>query len=216
LNGTITKYRKKDGRISWRYRFKAKGRQFSESGFATKFEASKALGAALRSQQDASGVARKGDTRTLAEYLDYWLENHAALRCQPKTLERYRQLAEYLIRLLGHISFRDLRPGAIQEAVNCLQLRGGVPTNAHPQGRPLAAKTVHATASLLFTCLGDAARLEHIPANPMADRKVKLPKRPKPSPALMDAGAVAAVFQAAEVTRLYIRRHGGVFPRPPR
>jgi integrase len=204
LNGTITKYRKKDGRISWGYHCKAEGRQVNnKSGFATKFEGSKALGAALGRHQDDNEVARKGDTRTLAEYLDYWLDNHAALRCQPKTLERYRQLADYLIRLLGHISIRDLRPGAIQEAVNWLQLRGGVPTNAHPEGRPLAAKTVHSTASLLFTCLGDAARLEHILANPMADRKVKLPKRPKPSPAVLDAGAVAAIFQAAEGSRLY-------------
>jgi hypothetical protein len=70
----------------------------------------------------------------LAEYLDYWLDNQAALRRQPKTLERYRQLADNLRRLLGHISIRDLRRGAIQEAVNWLQLRGGVPTNAHPQG----------------------------------------------------------------------------------
>jgi hypothetical protein len=55
--------------------------------------------------------------------------------------------------MLGHISIRDLRPGAIQEAVNWLQLRGGVPTDTHPQGRPLAPKTVHASASRLFTCL---------------------------------------------------------------
>ena len=203
MNGTITKYRKKDGRISWGYHYKAEGRQFTKSGFPSKFEASKALGAALGRRQDTNGFARKGDTRTLAKYLDYWLDNHAALRCQPKTLERYRQLAGNLIRLLGHIRIRDLRSGAIQEAVNWLQLRGGVPNNAHPQGRPLAAKTVHSTASLLFTCLSDAARLEHIPANPMADRKVRLPKRPKPSPAVMDAGAVAAIFEAAQGTRLY-------------
>jgi hypothetical protein len=79
LNGTIAKYRKKDGRISWGYYYTAEGGQFSKSGFATKFEASKALGAALGRHQDANGVPRKGDTRTLAEYLDYWLDNHAAL-----------------------------------------------------------------------------------------------------------------------------------------
>src|SRR5215471_9957157 len=71
------------------------------------------------------------------------------------------------------------------------------------QVRLLAAKTVHAIASLLFTCLGDAVRLEHIPANPMADRKVKLPKRPKRDPSVMDAGALGAIFQAAEGTRLF-------------
>src|SRR5215472_12757597 len=112
-----------------------------------------------------------------------------------------RQLAEYLIHLLGEVSILDLKPGIIQEAVNVLLLRGGAPTQAHPHGRPLAAKTVHSTASLLFTCLGDAARLEHIPANTMADRKVKLPKRPKPNPAVMDAGALGAIFQAAQGTR---------------
>lgn len=69
-----------------------------------------------------------GGTRTLAEYLGYWLDNHAELRCQPKTLARYRQFAEHLI--------RDLRPAAIQKAVNWLQLRGVVTANAHPRGRP--------------------------------------------------------------------------------
>jgi integrase len=203
MKGTITKYRKTDGRISWGYYYKVEGRQYTKSGFPTKFDASKALGAALAKHQDQDTSPRQGDTRTLAEYLRYWLDNHAALRCEPKTLERYRQLAEYLIRPIGRVSILDLKPGIIQEAVNGLLLRGGAPTEAHPHGRPLAAKTVHSTASLLFTCLGDAARLEHIPANPMADRKVKLPKRPKPNPAVMDAGALGAIFQAAHGTRLY-------------
>lgn len=78
MNGTIAKYRKKDGRISWGYHYKAEGRQFSKSGFTTKFEASKALGVALGRHQDANGIARNGDTRALAEYLDYWLDNQAA------------------------------------------------------------------------------------------------------------------------------------------
>jgi integrase len=125
------------------------------------------------------------------------------MRCGPKTLERYRQLAESLVRLLGGVSVLDLKPSVIQEAVNVLLLRGGAPTEAHPNGRPLAAKTVHSTASLLFTCLGDAARLEHIPANPMADRRVKLPKRPKPNPAVMGADALGAIFQHAQGMRLY-------------
>jgi integrase len=203
VKGTITKYRKKDGRVSWGYYYKTEGRQFTKSGFGTKFDAAKALDAALGNHQNSDGIVREGDTRTLAEYLPYWLERHAALRCQPKTLERYRQLSDYLLRLLGSIPILDLKPGIIQEAVNLLQLQGGAPTKDHPQGRPLAPKTVHSTASLLFTCLGDAARLEHIPLNPMADRKVKLPKRPKVEPAVMDAGALGAIFQAAEGTRLY-------------
>ncbi len=199
----ITKYRKTDGRISWGYHYRWEGRQFTKSGFPTKFDASKALGAALARHQMHDANRHQWDNRNLAEYIRYWLDNHAALRCGPKTLERYRQLAESLVRLLGGVSIRDLRPGVIQEAVNVLLLRGGAPTEAHPNGRPLAAKTVHSTASLLFTCLGDAARLEHIPANPMADRKVKLPKRPRPNPAVMEADALGDIFQHALGTRLY-------------
>jgi hypothetical protein len=47
MRGTITKYRKKDGRISWGYYYKTEGRQFTKSGFGTKFDAAKTLGAAL-------------------------------------------------------------------------------------------------------------------------------------------------------------------------
>lgn len=83
MNGTNTKHLKNDGRISWEYHYKAEDLQFSKSGFVTKFEASNALGAARH--QQAKGTAHRDDTRTLAEYLDYWLDNHAALRCQPKT-----------------------------------------------------------------------------------------------------------------------------------
>jgi integrase len=203
MRETITKYRKTDGRISWGYQYRWEGRQFTKSGFLTRFDASKALGAALARHQMHDTGPHQWDSRNLAEYLRYWLDSHAALRCGPTTLERYRQLAESLVRLLGGVSICDLRPGAIQEAVNVLMVRGGAATEAHPNGRPLAAKTVHSTASLLFTCLGDAARLEHIPANPMAGRKVKLPKRPKPNPAVMEADALGAIFHHAHGTRLY-------------
>jgi hypothetical protein len=142
MNGSITKYRKKDGRVSWGYYYKAEGRQFTKSGFSTKYDAAKALDAALGNHQDEEGVARKGDTRTLAEYLPYWLERHAALRCQPKTLERYGQLADYLIRLLGPVPILDLKASLIQDVVNRLRTRGGAITKEHPEGRPLSAKTV--------------------------------------------------------------------------
>lgn len=87
---TITKYRKTDGRTSWGYQYRWDGRQFRKSGFPTKFDASKALGAALVTQQMHDGSPQQWDTCSLAEYIRYWLDNHAALRCAPNTLERYR------------------------------------------------------------------------------------------------------------------------------
>src|SRR6476620_10087521 len=98
MNGTITKYRKTDGRISWGYYYKIEGRQYTKAGFRTKFDASKSLGAALAKHQDCGASTQKRESRTLAEYFRYWLDCHAALRCEPKTLERYRQLADYVIR----------------------------------------------------------------------------------------------------------------------
>ena len=94
MKETITKYRKTDGRISWGYQYRWEGRQFTKSGFRTKFEASKALGIALARHQLHGARPHQWDNRNLAEYIRYWLDNHAALRCGPKTLERYRQLAE--------------------------------------------------------------------------------------------------------------------------
>jgi integrase len=139
----------------------------------------------------------------LRDYLTYWLEEHAAGRCAPKTLERYHDLAAYLSRQLGKIRVRDLNAAHIQEAVNPLKARGGRITKEHPQGRPLAAKTVRSIATLLYSCLGDAHRLGHISENPMANKRVKLAKRPKVRPAVLDAAMPGQLFEQAKRTRLY-------------
>jgi integrase len=213
MTGTITRYRRKDRTISWGYYFKVDNAQFTKSGFDSKDEAREACQRAIREAQGLPPVgheakpdtspASKGDKRTLSEYLPYWLDTHAALRCAPKTMERYRDLSAYLARQLGTIRLCDLKTSQIQDAVNRLKIRGGAITTDHPQGRPLSAKTVRSIATLLYTCLGDAARLEHIATNPMGDKRIKLPKRPKANPAVMDAASLGAVFKAAEGTRLY-------------
>ncbi len=69
MKGTITKYRKTDGHISRGYHYKLEGRQFTKSGFSTKFDASKALGAALAKHQMNDASPHPWDTRTLAEYI---------------------------------------------------------------------------------------------------------------------------------------------------
>jgi len=76
-----------------------------------------------------------------------------------------------LIRLRGSVPILDLKPGLIQDAVNRLRTRGAAITKECPEGRPLSAKTVRSIATLLYSCLADAVRMEHIPANPMAAGK---------------------------------------------
>lgn len=216
MRGTITKYRKRDGRVSWGYYFKSGDDQFTKSGFATKDDAGDALNAAIAKYEGRTPTASqwsdipaprtteaKWDRRTVKEYLAYWNAEHAAVRCSPKTLERYGDLSAYAVRQLGAIRVSELKTADIQEAVNRLRVRGGAVTKEHPDGRPLAVKTVRSIATLLYTCLGDAARLGHIPQNPMRDKQIRLPKRPKANPKVLDASMLGAVFDAAKGTRLY-------------
>jgi integrase len=209
MTGMITKYPLKSGRISWGYYFKVGTHQFTKQGFPTKDAAAKALRLALEKHGVAppiNGTTTEGprmDPRTLAVYLNYWFDSHAALRCSPATLENYRGLAKYLVRHLGKVRLHDLRAGQIQEVVNRLQLNGGVKSKDHPEGRPLSAKRVHAAASLLYSVLADAVRLDHLAVNPMADRKVKLPKRQKRRPAVIDPAMLGKLFDVAKGTRAY-------------
>jgi integrase len=209
MKGTITKYRKKDGRVSWGYYYKADSQQFTKSGFDTRSDARDALDAVLgisstpETNHSPAESAPKGDPRTVSKYLDYWLSEHAALRCSPKTLEEYRGLSRYLMEHLGAVRLCDLRTAPIQEMVNRLQLHGGMKTEQFPQGRPLSAQRTHAIASLLHTCLADAVRLEHLFVNPMADRRVKLPKRIKQRPAVLDPAMLGELWSAADGLRIY-------------
>jgi integrase len=92
---------------------------------------------------------------------------------------------------------------AIQEMVNRLQRHGGAKTKDHPQGRPLSGKRTHAAASLLYTVLTDAVRLGHITTHPMANRKVKLPKRVKREPPVLDEAMLGQLYAVARGTRAY-------------
>jgi integrase len=211
MNGTITRYRKKDGRVSWGYYFKADRKQYTKAGFDTKDAASTALRSAIGGKVEApintsatsDESETRADTRTLTDYLRYWLDEHATLRCQETTMDDYRKLEKYLIQHLGHIRICDLKAAPIQEMVNRLQLHGGAKTKVYPNGRPLSAKRTHAAASLLYTCLSDAVRLEHIAIHPMANRKVKLPKRVKREPPVLDEAMLGQLYAAARGVRAY-------------
>jgi integrase len=77
-------------------------------------------------------------------------------------------------------------------------------TKEHPDGRPLAPKTVRHISMLLYTCLAEADRLGilKIP-HPMRNRRVKLPKLPKRRPAVLDKERLRALLDRARTTRMY-------------
>jgi integrase len=202
--GKISREIDSRGRLGWAFSFG----DIHESGFETKPEAELALQKALARRE--AEKARQADDAAqsagplFAQYFEHWLKEHASRRCAPKTLERYGDIGAYLIRELGGVRLNEMTTGQIQVAIHHLQDHGGRRTETEPHGRPLAPKTVRHMGTLLHTVLSDADRLGvlKIP-NPMANRRVLLPKLTKRRPAVLDATKLQALFDRAQNTRLY-------------
>jgi integrase len=141
---------------------------------------------------------------TFADYFKYWTDEHAARRCAPKTLERYKELGRYLVKHLGETRINELTTAQIQHAIHRLKDGGGQITKGFPDGKPLAAKTVRHIGTLLHTSLAEADRLGilKIP-HPMANKRVVLPKLPKRRPPVLDKEKLRVLFDRARGTRLY-------------
>ena len=198
-HGKVTCHRGILGRISWGYIF---GEE-DKIGLDSQAAAEVALQAAVDRRAAAEAIPAEVDP-TFPEYIRYWLTEHAGRRCAPKTLERYKELAEYLIRQLGETRLNDLTTAQIQRAIHRLEDCGGRVTKDHPDGRPLAPKTVRHIGTLLYTCLAEADRLGvlKIP-HPMANKRVRLPRLVKRDPAVLDKEKLRALFARARDTRLY-------------
>ena len=141
---------------------------------------------------------------TFTEYIRYWLKEHASRRLAPKTFERYKDFAEYLIRHLDETRLNDLTTAQIQRTIHRLEDCGGMVTTDHPDGRPLAPKTVRNIGAMLYTCLAEADRLGDLKIpHPMRNKRVKLPKLPKREPAVVDKEKLKLLFDRARTTRLY-------------
>ena len=108
------------------------------------------------------------------------------------------------MRELGAKRLTELSTKVLQEFVNRSKVAGGAVTTAYPDGKPLSARNqVRHIASMLYGALADAERFELITANPMAGRKIKLPKRTKSQPKVLDPTKLGRLFAAAKGTRLY-------------
>src|ERR1039458_6405945 len=140
-HGKLTQHRGILGRVTWGFIF--------GEGKGTGFDSQAAAEAALLAAVDRRAAAEVNPT--FPEYIRYWLTEHAGRRCAPKTLERYRELSEYLIRQLGETHLNNLTTAQIQRAIHRLEDCGGRVTTDYPEGRPLAAKTVRHIGTLLYT-----------------------------------------------------------------
>jgi integrase len=180
--GSITKYFKRSGERLWRYRFDGDSpdgtrQQIGKAGFATRGEAMDALQVAVKKyeQSKALPVAPPPVKETVADWVRTWLRDYAPQRCAPKTLERYRQLAEYVLTAtegdlatLARTALVELKHICIEAALYAL-LRQPAKRKKH-----LSPKTVSEVANVLSGCLNKAFRLEKIIVNPML--KAELPR----------------------------------------
>ena len=161
MKGSVTKYTVKgSSRPRWRYRIDAGSDQRhriqeGRGGFAKEGEARTEMQRHMQEIQgrSAAAPAPPRHEKTLADWLQTWLDTYAVDHCQPKTLDRYRQLANYVTAAESPIA---------ASTTPLTELR-------HTQ----LESTVRHVAGLLNVALNKAFRLELIAVNPML--RVELP-----------------------------------------
>jgi integrase len=120
----------------------AQRNQIRVVGFETERAAIAALhGAATKAE---TGVARPitDPNQTLAEFFSGWMDEYARRKLGRKTVERYAQLADYVLPHLGHIALAKLDLYAFEKIFD------GLATTPGKRGKPLSAKTIRSIASV--------------------------------------------------------------------
>lgn len=152
----------------WQYRFEAasvggKRKQISKSGFRTKKEAEEAGYKALAEYNNA-GTHFVPSEVSVADYMEYWLQNGATAIHKETTVSTYRSYAKkHIIPRLGHLRLSALTPTVLTELVNQLKING------------YSKSTVTVIKAVLSSALDYAVEpLRYIKDNPM--RYVKTPK----------------------------------------
>ena len=183
MQGSVTKYRVKgSSRPKWRYRIYAgkneEGKKLYEGkgGFDKESEAAEAMRGHLDELPAPRNTPVKTE-QTLGTWLQTWLDTYAVDRCQPKTLERYRQLADYIrqgssevVSSLANTPLSLISHSQIETALYLLW-RTKSKRRDH-----LSSRTIRHVGGVLSVALNKAFRLGFINANPM--QRVELPSLP--------------------------------------
>jgi integrase len=204
MNGCVFKRKLPSGSITWGYSIDAgrdengKRKQIFKSGFGTKSAACTALRQRLNEKDEGELV--KPDPTTFAAFIEEWLKEHAERNCTPKTVERYRQLAKYILPHIGTTRLQDLSALMLERVFNRIKDAGGWDRKAKA-ARPLSAKTVRHIAGLLHVALSTALRWKLIKANPVDG--VQLPKVKKREARSLDTEQIAAFVEATRAHGVY-------------
>ena len=194
MKGTTFKRRLPSGKTCWCFQVDV-GRnaqnqrvRISRSGFTRKADADRELARVLRDA--TTGLLAKPDPRTLADFMEEWLQQHAEQNCSPKTSERYRELANsYLLPHLGTVKLSDLSTLKLERLYTKLRRCGG------RKGRPLSPKTVRHVAGLVHCALNAAVRWKLLPINPAT--ACQLPKAETKERKIAERQQLEWLFDAA-------------------
>lgn len=107
----------------WEYSFEAaridnKRRSISKGGFRTKKEASDA-GAKAMTEYNHSGAVFVPSEISVADYLDFWMEEYCRNNCKQTTITNYEKKIRLHIKpAIGKYRLASLTPEAIQKLIN--------------------------------------------------------------------------------------------------
>lgn len=176
-------------KANWEYRFEAaqvdgKRKQLSKAGFSTKKEAL-AAGAKALAEYNNSGQFFSPFEISIADYLDYWMDNYCKMNLKYNTQLGYLNIIEnHLKPAFGHYKLISLQAAAVQEYVNLLKLKG------------LSKSTVSGIVSVLSAALDYAIEpLHYIQYNPCS--RIRYPK--------FESAKERSVLQAEEFKRILER-----------
>ena len=130
-NRNLNKFDKDGNRKkpNWEYRFEAaqvvgKRKQITKSGFSTKKDALTAGTKALADYNNA-GQHFSPSEISIADYLDYWLDNYCKINLKYNTQLNYLGIIEnHLKPTFGHYKLASLQPSVVQEYLNHLKITG--------------------------------------------------------------------------------------------
>jgi integrase len=177
------------GKTLWRYMFSAPGSTaqdrplVAESGFASKREASDAETIRRAHELQKYELAKAGAVTvaaalptTLAMLFDEFFRQHAEEKLAPKTVERYRELADYLAPELLLMPLGEISALHLNREWNRLLKIGGHHRKTR-QARPFSAKTLRHVAGLVSSAFARAERWGLVTSNPVTHSEPPVPKK---------------------------------------
>lgn len=173
-----------------------KRRQKWFSGFNTKKEAQQSMIEKLREIQ--TGLLVDTTEMTVAEYMQYWLENYAKTSTRHTTFNVYVQRTNrYVISMIGRLKLKDLKAMHLQRMYADL-LRDG----AKYRTGGISPMTIRHIHGMMHKALENAVRWQIVPRN--VAQMVELPRVEKKDTVVLTKDQVQDLVASAKDHELYI------------